>query len=274
MYACPDCKTALENLYCSQCDHHFAATDGIPILLTRNPRFQEAANIAAAYDSIYRKKTNVWENQGRTPEFLRFFAGRLAQYSASRYLEIGCGEAFLLAAVRAGEKAAIDLSVQALKAAQQRTEAHVCVALAERLPFPADYFDLVASVGVMEHFLDDQEVAREIWRTLRPGGHYVALLHVHLTFWERLGVKLSQYVFPTPRPVQFTRWLLKAIKAAVNGDAAPRYVKQPIQNKFTTRSAKASIEKNRFRVVEVCHTRRRPELPLAGPHVVIYFAQK
>jgi len=274
MYVCPDCKAPLEKLHCPKCDHRFGATDEIPILLTRDPRFQMAANIADAYDSIYRNQSNVWENQGRTPEFIRYFAGQLAKYPASRYLEIGCGEAFLLAAVQAGEKFAIDLSAQALKAAQRRTEAHYSVALAERLPFPADHFDLVASVGVMEHFLDDQEAAREIRRVLKPGGHYVALLHVHLTFWERLSLKFSQYVFPRARPIQFTRWLVKVLMAAIDGDAAPRYVKQPIQNKYTTSSAKVSLEKNRLRVIEVIHTRRRPELPLAGPHVVIYVAQK
>ena len=274
MYTCPDCKTALENLYCRECRHQYERVDGVPVLLSNEARFQSVATSVGAYDSIYRSQTNVWENQGRTPEFLQYFSGLLGQFPATRFLEVGCGEGFLHSKVQAGEKFAVDLSVQALRAAQAKTQGQFSVALAERLPFPAEYFDLVASVGVMEHFLDDREAAREIRRVLRPGGYYVCLVHVEVTSWERLGMKMSQFVFPIPRPLAFTRWFKEKVGGMGRREPEPAYVKQPIQNKYSTRTARAVLEQSTFNVLHVIHKRKQPDLPLEGHHVVIYVAQK
>jgi len=274
MYVCPDCKTPLENLYCRECRHQYTAADGVPVLVSNDPRFQEAASSIAAYNAIYRSQTNVWENQGRTPEFLAYFSGLLQRFPATRYLEVGCGEGFLFARVQAGEKFAVDLSVQALKAAQAKTQAQFSVALAERLPFAAAYFDLVASVGVMEHFLDDRGAAREIGRVLRDGGYYVALLHVELTFWERVGLNLSRYLLPYPKPLELGRRLRQKLQEWGKADPTPAYPEQPIQRKYSARSAKDLLERCDFKVVEVIHTRKYPDLPLKANYVVIYIAKK
>jgi SAM-dependent methyltransferase len=101
-------------------------------------------------------------------------------------------EGFLLASRRNGEKFAVDLSIEAIRKARARAEAHFSLALAERLPFPAGHFDLVTSVGVMEHFLDTEEALLEIHRILKPGGHYVTLTHVSLTVWERIAAKFGR----------------------------------------------------------------------------------
>jgi SAM-dependent methyltransferase len=267
LYACPDCKTPLERLYCKKCSREYPQRDGIPILLPRDPRFQSVREISKSYDSIYREHRNAWENQGRTPAFIAYFSSLLRRLPCRRYLEIGCGEGFLLSALDHGRKYAIDLSTQAINAARKRAQAQFSVALAERLPFPHGCFDLVASVGVMEHFLDIPEATQEIRRVLSPGGHYVALTHVNLTFAEKLGHKFSEYVFPVPRPVRFARWLKGRL-------TQPEYPQQVIQNRFTIRSAGASLEENGLKVIDVLHTRKDAGLPLIGPWVVIYIAQK
>ena len=170
MYVCPDCKRPLERLYCKKCAREYSCVDGIPGLFSHDPKFQSALEIATAYDSIYRGHTNVWENQGKTPAFIDYFSSLLSRFRCNRILEVGCGEGFLLAALNLGEKFAVDLSIQAVKMARTRAEAHFSLAVAERLPFPDDYFDLITSVGVMEHFLDIREATEEIRRVLRPGG--------------------------------------------------------------------------------------------------------
>src|SRR3989337_3013161 len=214
-YVCPDCKAPLERLHCRRCGVDFPSVAGIPRLLSRDSRFERAEKIAAAYDRIYDVQSNVWQPQGRTPEFIRYFSSLLDRFPGTRYLEIGCGEGILLATRRNAEKFAVDLSVSAIGKASARTEAHFSLALAERLPFPADHFDLVTSVGVMDHFLDTGEALGEIRRILKPGGHYVNLTHVELTFWDRLTRRLGEFVFPRPRPVRLARWLDKSIKAQV-----------------------------------------------------------
>lgn len=272
-YVCPDCRTGLEGLYCRRCDWEFPCADGIPRLLPREEKFAPAVSIARAYDTIYTEAQNVWENQGRTPEFLGYFSGLLSGLPGGRYLEIGCGEGFLLSSLRNGEKFGVDLSLEAMRRARARAPASYSVALAERLPFPASHFDLIASVGVMEHFLDIPEALGEIRRVLKPGGHYVSLTHVDVTVGERIGMKISEFVYPRPRPVGLARWLARKLKTAVQ-PAGPGFVQQPIQNRYTTRGAQAWLAGNGFHVVEVVHNRRDRALPLAGPWVVIYIARK
>lgn len=272
-YVCPDCKVPLIHLYCPRCRFEFPCDDGVPRLLSKDPKFERTETIAGAYDSIYAVQSRVWENQGRTPEFIRYFSSLLDQFPSSRFLEIGCGEGFLLASRRNGEKFAVDLSIEAIRKAKGRAKADFSLALAERLPFPDDYFELVTSVGVMEHFLDIEEALREIRRILKPGGHYVSLTHVDLSVWERIAVKISEYILPWPRPIRFARWLMNKWIAAVNPHRQ-EFVKQPIQNWYTTRGAQAWLVKSGFTVSRVLHTRKYPDLPLIGPRVVIYIAEK
>lgn len=265
-YVCPDCREPLARFYCARCRVEFPCVDGIPRLLPREPRFQRAAEIAGAYDSIYAGQSSVWENQGRTPDFIRYFSALLDGYPCSRLLEIGCGEGFLLAELRGREKFATDLSLEALRRARTRAEAHFSLAVGERLPFPDGHFELVTSVGVMEHFLDIGETLREIRRILKPGGHYVSLTHVEMSLRERIAAKLSEYVFPRPRPLRFARWLGSKLTAS--------YPQQPIQNRYTTAGVADWLAGAGFRVRDVIHRRKRPDLPLIGPYVVIYVAQK
>lgn len=267
LYVCPDCKTPLDALRCGTCSREYVRQDGIPVLLSGDPRFQPAVEISRSYDAIYREHHNAWENQGRTPAFIDYFSSLLGGFTRGRFLEIGCGEGFLLSALDQDGKFAVDLSTRAISAARTRAQAQFSVALAERLPFPDGHFDLVASVGVMEHFLDIGEATREIRRVLSPGGHYVALTHVHLDLAEKLGHKLREYVFPVPRPLRFARWLKGRL-------APPAYPRQVIQHKFTIRSAASSLEENGLQVIDILHTGKHPELPLIGPWVVIYVARK
>ena len=44
----------------------------------------------------------------------------------------------------------------------------------ERLPFPAGDFDGVLLSGLVHHFPDPSKCADEVFRVLRPGGHFVA----------------------------------------------------------------------------------------------------
>ena len=150
-------------------------------------------------------------------------------------------------------------------------QARFSVALGERLPFPDESFDLVVSLGVMEHFFDIGEALRETRRVLRPGGHCVVLTHVELTLWERLEDKISAYLFPELRLRALARWLQTRL---IERPRPAVLVRQPIQNRYTTRAAKAMLEANGLEVIDVLHTRRRKGLPLAGPWVVIYIARK
>jgi len=248
--------------------------DGIPLLLSHDPKYAGVHEIASAYDSFYHSTPGLWDSLGRDSlEFRTFFCSLLSQFQSSRLLEIGCGEGSLLANIRADEKFAVDISRQALAIARTRTRAQFSVALAERLPFPSDYFDIVVSLGVMEHFLDEADALKEIRRVLAPSGHYVTLIHVHLTLYERISMKLCEYLFPRPRPLRFVSWLQTRLATARCQDDNI-LVPQPIQKKYTTRTAKRGLERHGFRIVDVIHSRKYPSLPLKGRFVVIYVGEK
>jgi ubiquinone/menaquinone biosynthesis C-methylase UbiE len=139
------------------------------------------------------------------------------------------------------------------------------VALAERLPLPTASFDLVTGVGVMEHFLDDHEATREVWRVLKPGGYYTTLIHVDLSFRERVLQKLSEYVVPRFRPVSLIKWMSSKMV---------RPIRQPIQRRYTVESARQCLEECAFTMIRVMSKKTDPGMLVIGPHVVIYVARK
>ena len=265
MFVCPDCKGKLDDLKCSACGKQFSRKNDFPVLLSQEPQLKSAGEIGDTYDDIYSNRSGVWEDQGRTPEFIAYFSGLLAGLSTGSYLEIGCGEGFLLSAINAQQKAAIDLSSRALKTASTRARAELGVALAERLPFASDSFDLVASVGVMEHFLNDREATTEILRALKPGGHYVALIHVDTTVSERFQQKFREYLYPRPHFGALLKYLSSKIIKPIS---------QPIQRRYTLRTGQACLEESGFLLKETISTRTHKNVPLVGPHVVIYVGEK
>jgi len=103
-------------------------------------------------------------------------------------LEIGCGEGFSPRRVERLRKTAIDISTEALRKARSRTKAEFAAALAERLPFADKSFDLVISVGVMEHFIEDRDATREIHRYFAMTATR-KLIHVELSASKRLALK-------------------------------------------------------------------------------------
>jgi ubiquinone/menaquinone biosynthesis C-methylase UbiE len=264
-YVCPDCKVELAGLRCPSCKHEFKAKDGYPVLLSNDPKWKASHELVAVYDTIYANHSGVWVDQGRTDEFINYYAGILSRYKADKLLEVGVGEGILMSAVQASNKFGTDLSTQALKKAASRVRAELCIALGETLPFATNTFDVVTSVGVMEHFVDDRISTREILRVVKPGGHYVLLIHVHLTVGETIRQKVREYVWPRPRPFALAKYLLSKVYKRID---------QPIQNKYTIAGVKSLLEECGFKVDEVIHKGRNPDVPLIGPHVIIYQCSK
>ena len=264
-YVCPDCKSELQDLMCVRCNVQFLEGNGIPNLLSKEARFESAAKISATYDDIYDKHSNVWEDQGRPGKFIDYCSALVATFSTGRVLEVGCGEGILLAAIKAEQKTATDISVLALRKTRERTGAECAVAIAERLPYPDGVFDAVLSIGVMEHFIDDDAAMSEICRVLQPGGVCVTLVHTAMTTGESMQQKLREFVFPRPRPIRVMRWLYKKLVHPIH---------QPVQNRYTAASSRACMERNGFAVERTISMQDAPPPPLGGPHVRIFVARK
>jgi ubiquinone/menaquinone biosynthesis C-methylase UbiE len=218
------------------------------------------------YDDIYTQHENVWIDQGRSSEFRKYFASLAASSPRETVLEIGCGEGILLAELAGREKYGIDPSVHALLRAANQPGSSYAVARAEELPFPPCSFDVVITVGVMEHFQDVEGATNEIFRVLKPSGRYIALIHTDMTRLQRLGVKARQYLFPRPKPIELGKWLKKRIFGA--------RINQPYRKSYTIQTASDYLSRSGLRVREVITRETHPGVPLAGNHVVVLMSER
>jgi SAM-dependent methyltransferase len=106
-------------------------------------------------------------------------------------LDDGCGVGAYLERFAPGARrcAGVEVDPDRARLAVKRVPCVACAA-GERLPFPADTFDLVLSHEVLEHVADDRAAAREIVRVLRPGGRLALFVpnrgypfETHGIFW-------------------------------------------------------------------------------------------
>jgi SAM-dependent methyltransferase len=99
---------------------------------------------------------------------------RWGQVSGAHILEAGCGVGQYAAHLLEDSPHvyAFDIELERAQVAHQRVPC-VHVAAAERLPYPANTFDLILSHEVLEHVRDDRAALAEMARVLRPGGRAV-----------------------------------------------------------------------------------------------------
>jgi SAM-dependent methyltransferase len=260
MYACPHCKNLLTNFYCDRCAVSYPIFEGIPSFLVG-----DSQRIREIYDDIYIHHEDVWVDQGRSKLFLDYASDLAASCSRERVLEIGCGEGMLLAALAGNHKFGIDPSVHALVRAKKRSAAECAVALAEELPFASASFDLVVAIGVMEHFENPDAATAEIRRVLCPSGHYIALIHTDMTRFDRLALKVREFLFPRFRPKALIKWINKKVRHPIV---------QPLRKSYTIDSARSCLERNGLQVTRIISRDSDPTAALAGRHVVILIARK
>lgn len=94
-----------------------------------------------------------------------------------RLLDAGCGTGTLLGALaRDGiAVAGVDVAPEAVSRCRSVVPGALLVrADAARLPFAAGSFDTALALDVMEHLPEEDDLPREAFRVLAPGGHLVA----------------------------------------------------------------------------------------------------
>lgn len=280
IYVCPGCKGELDEGRCASCGFEADAERPFPVFFTHSALARRYMEIGAFYDALYGTGDNVWEQQcGRGEEFTAYMASEVGKYAPGRYLDIGCGEGFLLSAVTAPEKFGIELSGKALQSAGRRTSAVLSRGIVEELPYPSGYFDVVTGVGMMERFLDDVAATREIYRVLRPGGTFILYAYTGLPFSERILIKVSEFLYPRFRPLSLCRWIFDKVrgwsaKRARPSQSGKPIVTQPVQNRHSPRSLEALVRRCGFVIRSSITKRRVPSAPLAGHDFRIYMLER
>lgn len=111
-------------------------------------------------------------------EFVRRIGWGLGGRRPGRALDIGCGTGLSTRPLAAacGFAVGIDISAPMLAEARRRAPLRLVRGRGERLPFPAEAFDLLA-MGSAFHWCEPGPLAREIRRVLVPGGHLAVFDH-------------------------------------------------------------------------------------------------
>ena len=137
------------------------------------------------------------EARYRLEPYIRDFA-RFEEGAGKDVLEVGVGMgADHLEWARCGPHclAGVDLTPRAVTWTSQRLAAHGLASElkegdAEHLPFSENSFDIVYSWGVLHHSPDTAQAFNEVYRVLRPGGTFRAMIYhrpsiVGLMLWAR-----------------------------------------------------------------------------------------
>jgi SAM-dependent methyltransferase len=200
---CPRCKasqfTELRAPRCQACGYVAATTsagvldvlenEAEPATASSEQRLMQSQLVARIYDRTWR------------PAFVRLLAGKGAsaelggvggemfihkhslaiEEREGPWLDLSCGPGMFTRAIGAAAPGALvvglDLSHAMLEVAAKRTSAYSNVVLvrgdAHALPFTDASFGGINNAGALHVYDDPEQVFREVWRALRPGGIYV-----------------------------------------------------------------------------------------------------
>jgi len=170
---------------CSVCGDAPPRVDGIvclsPAALANRDGFEEA--LFDEYDAL--SERHFWF-AGRRKLILSVIRDHFG--ALGRYLEVGCGNGYVLQGVArdypAAELWGSDSSLEGLRLTARRVPgAHLLQLDARHLPF-ADMFDLVGAFDVLEHIDDDLGALREMHRACRVGGAIALTVPQHPWLWS------------------------------------------------------------------------------------------
>lgn len=129
----------------------------------------------------------------------------------NRAIDIGCGEGFVESFC--DDIIGIDFSLNALRRARENGAKIVIQAVAEKLPFKENSFDIALSSGVLEHCVDQEEAIREMARLSKI---QVLVVHARLPFLLEHAKPMINKLFglkdqPVEKPLTMKR-LKKMVK--------------------------------------------------------------
>jgi SAM-dependent methyltransferase len=106
-----------------------------------------------------------------------------------RFLEIGCGTGFVLSGVAAAfptaELTGSEIFSAGLPHATSRVPRAELLQMDARVIPYVEHFDVVGAFDVLEHIVEDEQVLRQIYKTLRPAGGIVLTVPQHPWLWSR-----------------------------------------------------------------------------------------
>ena len=110
---------------------------------------------------------------------------------AKNFLEVGCGTGFVLSGIEK-KIPGLDLSgsevfAEGIKFARKRTKAKLFQMDARAISFKNE-FDVIGAFDVIEHIEQDEEVIKNIYNAVMPGGGIILTVPQHKFLWSKHDV--------------------------------------------------------------------------------------
>jgi ubiquinone/menaquinone biosynthesis C-methylase UbiE len=134
--------------------------------------------------AVGRPRTQVEFIYAQYNEFVRSrLADAFGKLDGLSFLEVGCGRgttSMYFAVTHGLECTLLDFSFPAVALAKQNFDragipANYVQGDVFHLPFEDNSFDVICSIGLLEHFTDVESILKEALRVLRPGGLHISL---------------------------------------------------------------------------------------------------
>jgi SAM-dependent methyltransferase len=186
MTVCPWCHGSFfeddNTLRCQECGRSYGKnSDGFFELITDPAAYEKAATTHEYAEDQSSNSTRLWTD---------FFKPLLSRRPCERLLDVGCGVGKMVNLARQDSYDAYGVDLPALSPFWSQAgndPQHFFACDAGHLPFPDDFFDVVWSLGVLEHigtttghctlganYLEArQHYADEILRVTKPGGRII-----------------------------------------------------------------------------------------------------
>lgn len=113
-----------------------------------------------------------------------------------RVLDFGCGTGILQEQLVRRFKVnayGIDISKEAIKYCKKRGLSKVKIFNGKKIPFQANYFDLVTAIDVIEHIENDNYILGEIKRILKKNALAILLVPAHPKLWSTRDINLQHF---------------------------------------------------------------------------------
>jgi SAM-dependent methyltransferase len=195
---CPHCGTSErigadeavwpEGWNCPACGRSIEIRDAVPIFAPTLADTVSGMN-PASFESLARWETdNFWfvpRNRLITALLARYFP------AAQSFMEIGCGNGFVLSAI-AGMKpwrclVGSELHLAGLAFARDRLGARAQFVQMDARAIPAvDVFDAIGAFDVLEHIEEDEAVLAAMHQALRPQGGLLLAVPQHPWLWSNM----------------------------------------------------------------------------------------
>lgn len=139
------------------------------------------------YQTLYELEDSYWWFVGRRQLVSVLIEAWVPHDQVGPILDVGCGTGGNLAFLAGwGRENGLDLSPLALEFAKRRSLPRLAQASGLVLPYQSNIFGLVTAFDVLYHrwVTNDQEVIRECFRVLRPGGWLLVMDSALPSLWS------------------------------------------------------------------------------------------